>query len=77
MEKNKHCKRMVKVAEGALLEQGVMETQEERIPTRKERSEVLSDTKGLISDFKQRIKCMEVENSFYSKLRREEIKTVR
>ena len=26
---------------------------------------------------KQRIKCMEVENSFYSKLRREEIKTVR
>lgn len=43
---------MVKVAEGALLEQGVMETQEERIPTRKERSEVLSDTKGLICDFK-------------------------
>ena len=43
---------MVKVAEGTSPEQGVMETQEERIPTRKERSEVLSDTKGFISDFK-------------------------
>lgn len=53
MKKNKHL--LYKNGEGGrryITRQGVMETQEESIPTKKERSEVLSDTKGFISDFK-------------------------